>query len=143
MKSAAVMTRDVAVVAPTVSVGGAAALMARLRVRHLPVVEGGHLVGILSDRDVLKHERGVTCGEAMTRSPVTCSIDASVSRVARLMLEHKFDSIPIVTATGKLAGLVTSSDLLSLLVEREEVRLPFDFRLRVAGSDGEALSMAA
>jgi acetoin utilization protein AcuB len=144
MKSAAVMTRDVVVVAPIVTVGGAAAVMARRGIRHVPIVEGGRLLGILSDRDVLKHDRRVTCAEAMTPAPVTCTQDATVSHLAQLMLDHKIDSIPIVGPNGALVGLVTSSDLLSLLVERAEVRrLPFDFKLRLASSDGEAFEAAA
>jgi CBS domain-containing protein len=148
MKTAAVMTRDVVVVSPTVSVGSAARMMERLSVRHLPVVEAGRLVGILSDRDLLEHRSAgradTTCGEAMTPAPVTCSSDTSIGRVAELMLEHKIDSVPVVGPSGTLTGLVTSTDLLSLLVERDEVQaLPFDFRLRIARSDGDALAFAA
>jgi CBS domain-containing protein len=130
------MTRDVLVVSPTVSVGIAARLMKRAHVRHLPVVEARKLVGILSDRDVVKHVADTTCGEAMTPAPVTCSQDASVGRVASLMLEHKIDSIPVVSVSGALIGLVTSTDLLGLLVDRAQAQvLPFEFKLRVADSD--------
>ena len=52
MKTSTVMTRDVVVVSPTVTAGIAARMMERRRIRHLPVVEGGRLVGILSDRDL-------------------------------------------------------------------------------------------
>lgn len=136
MNTSAVMTRNVLVVSPTVSVGVAARLMQRAHVRHLPVVEARKLVGILSDRDLVKHAAGVTCGEAMTPAPVTCSQDASVGRVASLMLEHKIDSIPIVSVSGTLVGLVTSTDLLGLLVDRAQAQvLPFDFTLRIADSD--------
>jgi CBS domain-containing protein len=144
MKTTAVMTRDVVVVSPMVSVGGAARMMDRLRIRHLPVVEDRRLVGILSDRDLLKHDRGVACAEAMTVAPVTCSPDSSVGRVAQLMLEHRIDSIPIVSPSGALTGLVTSTDLLGLLVDREQAQiLPFDFKLRHARSEDEALALAA
>ena len=61
MKATAVMTRDVAVVSPVVSVGGATHMMERLKVRHLPVVEGHRLVGILST---------ATCSNAAALLPV-------------------------------------------------------------------------
>lgn len=143
MNSSAVMTRDVVVVAPTVTAGSAATMMKRRHIRHLPVVDGRRLLGILSDRDLLTHARGATCGEAMTPSPVTCSPGASVSRVAGLMLEHRIDSIPIVDESGRLVGLVTSTDLLGLLIDRTEAQLlPFDFTIRVAASDGDTLALA-
>jgi len=140
MKTSTVMTRDVVVVSPTVTAGIAARMMERLRIRHLPVVEDGQLVGILSDRDLLKHTPGTRCGAAMTAAPVTCLSNASVSHVAKLMLDHKIDSIPIVSYSGALTGLVTSTDLLALLVEQNEAQvLPFDFRLRTAANDSDSL----
>ena len=136
MNTSAVMTRDVVVVSPTVSVGIAARLMQRVHIRHLPVVEARKLVGILSDRDLVKHAADAACGQAMTPAPVTCSQDASVGRVASLMLEHKIDSIPVVSVSGALIGLVTSTDLLGLLVDRAQAQvLPFEFKLRYADSD--------
>jgi CBS domain-containing protein len=52
------------------------------------------------------------------------------------MLEHKIDSIPVVSVSGTLIGLVTSTDLLGLLVDRAQAQvLPFEFKLRVADSD--------
>jgi CBS domain-containing protein len=129
------MTRNVVVASPTLSIGMAARLMQRLHIRHLPVIEARKLVGILSDRDLAKHAAEATCGEAMTPAPVTCSQDASVGRVASLMLEHKIDSIPVVSVSGTLIGLVTSTDLLGLLVDRAQAQvLPFDFNLRMADS---------
>ncbi len=140
MNTSAVMTRDVVVVSPTVTVGNAARLMARMRIRHLPVVEAGHLVGILSDRDLSKHAAETSCGEAMTTDPVTCSSTAPVSRIARLMLAHKIDSVPVLNPSGTIAGLVTSTDLLSLLAEEtQEHVLPFEFRLQMAASDSDPL----
>jgi acetoin utilization protein AcuB len=144
MNTSAVMTRDVVVVSPTVSVGAAARMMERLHIRHLPVVEAGHLVGILSDRDLLRHPPSASAGEAMSIAPVTCSADASVSRIAQPMLDRKIDSIPIVSPSGTLTGLVTSTDLLWLLVDRTAAQvLPFDFTLRLADSDHAALAFAA
>jgi predicted transcriptional regulator len=95
-------------------------------------------VGVLSDRDLLKHAPDASCGEAMTAAPVTCLSNATVSGVAQLMVEHKIDSIPIVNSSGSITGLVTSTDLLSLLIDHDQANiLPFDFRLRVAASDND------
>jgi acetoin utilization protein AcuB len=140
MNTATVMTRDVVVVSPTVSIGSAARMMEVKRIRHLPVVEAGRLVGIVSDRDLVKRSPNASCAEVMTAAPVTCLPNASVSHVARLMIEHKIDSIPIVNYSGSLAGLVTSTDLLSLLVDENRAgALPFEFRMQRATSDGDPL----
>lgn len=136
------MTRDVIVVPPELTLASAWHVMTRERIRHLPVVRAGALIGMLSDRDVLA--RGETradgtlrvaphalVGEAMTPTPVeTCEPSADVATLARVMIEKKIDAIPVVRGL-RLVGLVTSSDLLSLLAERapRQEPLPFDFRL--------------
>ena len=140
MNTSTVMTRDVVVVSPIVTAGIAARMMERLRIRHLPVVEDGRLVGILSDRDLLKRPAGTSCGAAMTPAPVTCLPNTPVRKVAQLMLQHKIDSIPVVGHSGVLTGLVTSTDLLGLLVDLDEAQmLPVDFRLRTAATDADPL----
>jgi CBS domain-containing protein len=138
MRTSTAMTRAVVVVSPTVGVPAARRLMKQLNVRHLPVMADGRLVGILSDRDLLGRPEGGdpgTCGEVMTPSPLTCSPDSSVGSVAAMMIEHKVDSIPVVRGE-RLVGLVTSTDLLELLVERDQAQaLPFEFQLHHSPSD--------
>ena len=136
------MTRDVVWIEPGDDLQLAWGLMCRLSIRHLPVVERSRLVGILSDRDVLAFA-GVRDGlleipqvpvsEAMTCDVVTCGPGEPVSAIGERMLRNKFDSMPIVEEDRFLVGLVTSSDLIQLLVDRERGRsepLPFDFELR-------------
>ena len=145
MRTAAAMTRDVVVVLAELPVRTARTIMDRHRIRHLPVVRNGRLVGILSDRDLLRYEgldlEGVdtAVAEAMTLAPITCSIDTTVSRVAAIMIDHKIDSVPVVNDAGVLVGLVTSSDLLQLLVDGASTRaLPFEYRLHLREEDGMA-----
>jgi CBS domain-containing protein len=144
------MTRDVVVVSPELDLGAAREIMERKHIRHLPVVKQGRLVGILSDRDVLRYEgvlldgMGASAGAAMTPAPITCFITTTVSQVAQMMLEHKIDSVPVVTPAGLLVGLVTSSDLLQLLVDSADVQaLPFHYRLQLREEDGMAAEAEA
>ena len=133
------MTRDVIVVPPGLSLSAAFAVMNRHRIRHLPVAQGGALIGILSDRDVLARATlradgsldvpNVPVATAMTLAPVTCEPSTSVAELARIMTERKIDAVPVLRGS-RLVGLVTSTDLLLLLVGVHEARpLPFDFRV--------------
>jgi len=149
MKTAAAMTRDVVVVPPEMLARAARKIMERSRIRHLPVVKQGRLVGILSDRDLMRFETDdldeipTLVGEAMTAAPITCSTSTTVSRAAQIMIEHKIDSLPVVDPSGNLVGLVTSSDLLHLLVESADVQaLPFHYRLHMSEEDGLAADVA-
>lgn len=135
------MTRDVIVAPPELTLANAWRVMTREHIRHLPVVRAGALIGMLSDRDVLA--RGtmsadgtfhvpahVVVGEAMTPAPLeTCERSTDVISLVRTMADKKIDAIPVVHGL-RLVGLVTSTDLLSLLVDRGEPEpLPFEFRL--------------
>lgn len=142
MKASRVMTREVHCVTPEVPLTKAWATMGKLRVRHLPVLYDGRLVGIVSDRDLLvRATRGSDgqlrlpespVGEAMTMNPIAVPSTTPVSKVAALMLQHRIDSIPIVDLEGQLWGLVTSSDLIELLTEPESISevLPFTFDVK-------------
>ncbi len=137
------MTVDVTSVTPATSLKQAHLKMLELRVRHLPVVSGGRLEGIVSDRDLLRASRQKSdrielpakpVSEIMTRRPLTAGPKTTVSELARLMIDEKIDAVPIVTPDRALLGLVTSSDLMLLLTDfltPSEV-LPFTFNMRHA-----------
>ncbi|MEW5852738.1 MAG: CBS domain-containing protein [Myxococcota bacterium] len=141
MKARSAMTRDVVCIAPANDLDAAWELMTRLRMRHLVVLDGNRLVGVLSDRDVLiraRQEEGtimvpsIPVAHAMTPRPITCLPSASISHVAGLMLDNRIDCVPVVDSLGALVGLITSTDLLELLRDRDDVErknVPFDFRL--------------
>lgn len=104
----------------TDSLGAAQRVMARSRIRHLPVISGNRLVGMLSARDILA-TRARTEGEvdwwavrvhdAMTAPVQTAGPDDSLTEVAGRMAAAKIGALPIVER-GKLLGLVTVSDVL-------------------------------
>lgn len=126
-----IMTRDPVSVSPSDTLRVVLERMRQRNCRRLPVVDGGKLVGIVSDRDVrlalnspfiLRERREddmllerVVVAECMTPDPVTLPPDASVLDAARLIHERKFGGIPIVDA-GKLVGIVTETDILRCFI---------------------------
>jgi acetoin utilization protein AcuB len=99
------------------SLATAEELMARFDCHHLPVLEGGQLVGILSDRDirlVKKADHGVdlkkvTVESACVEDPHQVDIDTSVTTAAEVMAEKRIHSL-LVMEQGKLAGIFTATD---------------------------------
>ena len=117
-----VMTAAPAVLHVTHSLRAAQRMFADKGFQHLPVVQGGRLVGILSDRDVSQFLAGRPQGAdlevalAMTRSPVAVTPGTPVEEAADLLVRHSIHSLPVVEATGQLVGIVTASDLLRVLI---------------------------
>jgi len=91
------------------------------RIRHLPVVDGRRLVGVVSDRDLHLVEtlrdvdpKIVRVDEAMTPGPYTVRPRASLAKVARSMAKAKYGSA-IVTERGRVVGIFTTVDALEAL----------------------------
>lgn len=87
-------------------------------IRHLPVLdERRRLVGMLSDRDVLRvvgAKRNGKVADIMTREVVTIRPEAPAHEAARMMLDLKISSLPVVDDDGTLIGVVTQTDYLEL-----------------------------
>ncbi len=97
-------------------------------VRHMPVVRGGKLVGVVSERDLLRASlsnliefgseqrraflHAVEITRVMSEPPVVISADASVEEAARTLAERKIGCLPVLDADEKLVGLVTETDVL-------------------------------
>jgi acetoin utilization protein AcuB len=93
----------------------AKALMKAGGFRRLPVVEDGHLVGILTERDLRAHTgylETTRVDAVMQTVLVTVAPDSIVEDAARLMLKNKVGGLPVL-ADGNLVGIVTTSDLLA------------------------------
>lgn len=94
---------------------------------------------MLSDRDVLLrsvlHEDRIdspgVVGEAMTPAPYVCAPDTDVADIVRTMTERKIDAMPVVDDSTQLVGLVTSTDLLLLLITLNEAKVPIPFQFQL------------
>jgi acetoin utilization protein AcuB len=97
-------------------------LMCQNGIRHLPVLDGGRLVGVLSIRDLHWLEslpnvdpNLVAVEEAMTPDPMTVSPGSALEKVATQMAEHRYGSA-VVVDKGKVVGVFTTIDALHALV---------------------------
>ena len=89
------------------------------RIHHLVVLDGKVITGVISDRDAggpkgAAVRAGHHVGELMTRHVVTVNPDTTVKRVANLLRGRSIGCV-VVTDKGRVAGIVTTSDLLDLL----------------------------
>ena len=141
------MTPNVYTASPETTIAEALNITRSHRIRHLPVLRDGRLVGLVTDRDLrlamppiwadqrdeLKralHSRKV--GEVMVTEIITASPDTPVEEAAKLLYENRIGCLPIMEADA-LVGILTETDLLRALVElfgahqpssRVEVRMP-------------------
>ncbi|MET3730792.1 CBS domain-containing protein [Moheibacter stercoris] len=128
-----IMTKDLVKLDPTQSLYDAEKLFNKHSIRHIPVVEGDRVVGVISRSDLLRisyadlneNEETVdsvvydmyTLPQVMTRVPVTVESDTTIKEVAEILSKQSFHSIPVVEQ-GKLVGIVTTTDLINYLLEQ-------------------------
>jgi CBS domain-containing protein len=141
-----VMTRDVAAVRTDASFKEIAAMLRSLQVSAFPVLDGDDkVIGVVSETDLLPKEAleagyerhrgwrsarrnraelakasGVTAADLMSRPPVTIGPFDLVSHAAQLMYDHGITHLPVVGAGGKLAGIISRSDVLSVFSRPDE-----------------------
>jgi len=104
------------------------ALMIHQKVRHLPVIQNGQIMGIVSQGD-MRSAVSLSLGEdsyamlrlvaeeIMTPNPMTISNEATVGQAAQMMLRYKINGLPVVDSQDKLVGIITESDILRLVVQ--------------------------
>lgn len=162
MQVAEVMTRDVVTASPQTSVTDLAKRMIEHHLSGLPVVEDGRLVGIVSERDLMRraeigtepaerrwaalfasehkaaedfiHTHGRAAADVMTKKVVTVAPDALLRVAADLLDRHRLKRLPVVSG-GKLVGIVSRADLLRALagaLTRPVSSAPDDAALREA-----------
>jgi acetoin utilization protein AcuB len=109
--------------------GVAAAMMAEYHIRHLPVLHGGQLKGILTDRDLRLIQsfpdvdlEKATVEEAMTEEPFTVSPEAPLDEVVSEMAEKRY-GCAVVVQNHKVVGIFTTVDVCQALAELLHSRL--------------------
>ena len=116
------MSGQVIAVAPEDTLGEAAERMAGHDVGSAVVVEHGRLIGILTERDILRavagrvHSSEARVREWMTADPVTADEGTSVAEALETMMEHGFRHLPVVEG-GRTLGVVSIRDVLRAGVE--------------------------
>jgi CBS domain-containing protein len=127
-----IMTTGVVTVRPDTPYRELAAMIRGHRVSGFPVTaDDGTVIGVVSGSDLLalaagRHHRGhraadqATASDLMTHPAVTISPDDLVRTAARLMQSHRLQRLPVVDRDGRLEGIVSRSDVLSVFRRTDE-----------------------
>ena len=119
--------RDVATTTPDKTISAAVAELSARRIGALVVMERGRLVGIVSERDIVRaiglRGAGILddpVSSIMTRDVVTCSESDTVNGVMTRMTRRRFRHMPVVER-GKLCGLVSIGDVVKMRIAEAEM----------------------
>ena len=129
MSAQDLMTPNPVTVPPDATLAEVWDLMRDRGIRHVPVVDGGTLVGMVSDRDLahvdlprfltlegaeaLRRELSVPVAKMMASGLVVVDADAEMGEVVDLLIEHRVGALPVVRpGTGELVGIVSYVDVL-------------------------------
>lgn len=132
------MTTEVVSVTPDTSLLKLSKLMRDKSVRRLPVLDGGLVVGIISDRDVRDASPSkattldmyevhyllaeIKAKDIMTEHPVTIKPTDTVEKAAMVMLDKKIGGLPVVDENGVMVGIISDQDVFKALVNITGVR---------------------
>jgi acetoin utilization protein AcuB len=109
------MSSPVHTVVPETLAADAVTLLRRHAIRHLPVLENDHVIGVVTDRD-LRGTAGDTPIRAIMSQPVTVvSPRTGIDRAARLLFDRRIGCLPVVE-DGRLIGILTQTDAVAALV---------------------------
>lgn len=127
-----IMTKAVIAVPPTKKVSEVNKLFNEYGIRHIPVVEGNKLIGLVSKTDVQKLGYGIgesrpaelnaiydthKLTDVMVKTPITVTANTNIKDVAEILSQQSFHSLPVIE-NEELVGMVTSTDLIKYLLEQ-------------------------
>jgi acetoin utilization protein AcuB len=132
MKVSKYMTQKLITATPEMSVKQAFLTMRSHRVRHLPVVDGDRLVGIISDRDLRRPRWAeniddwtayyqvtddITVADVMTKNPEVVHTYDRIVKAVSVFREQRYGALPVLDKDGNLVGILSAQDLLLALEE--------------------------
>ena len=128
------MSSPVTLVGRDTSVADAYNIMMQRGIRRLPVVDGERLLGIVTLGDLREARPSpasslsiyelnyllakLTVGEVMTYDPYTTTPTTPIQHAARIMLDRKISGLPVVDEEGKLAGIITETDVFRMVIDQ-------------------------
>jgi len=132
----AIMTREVITLHKSDSLETAELLFKSKKIRHIPVVNGSHIIGMLSYNDLMRisfadaideREDAVdslvynmfTVDKIMVSNVISVPSTATIKEVAKILSKNEFHALPIVDDTN-LVGIVTTTDLINYLLQQFE-----------------------
>lgn len=123
-----IMSTNVVTMTPDTSIDDAWQSISEHRFRHVPVVSAnGQLVGILSDRDLLRSllraDKDRPLSEIMSQPVLSAESSTEIRQIARVMFEEHLGSMPVLDADHQLIGIITRSDILRALIEHMPLEL--------------------
>lgn len=130
MPVSAWMSSPAHAVLPTMPAADAVAILRRHSIRHLPVLDGASVVGVVTDRDLRGVAPDVPVSAIMSRPAVLVSPRTPIDRAARLLFDRRIGCLPVVE-DGRLVGILTQTDAVAALVDV--------VRLQVGGPHAEVV----
>ncbi len=125
------MSSPVITITPETHLNDARRTMNAEKIRALPVVKDGELVGIVTRRGLLRTDiptlsenawntevdlKDVVVSEIMTKNPITVPASGPLPKAARVMLENKITAIPVVDENREMVGIITTSDIFRFIL---------------------------
>jgi acetoin utilization protein AcuB len=115
------MAKKLVTIGRNATVSDAITLMKKHSIRHLPVVEGGALVGWITEGDIRQAYLAslieqVSLGDIMINDPLTISSEANLEEAAEILYRHSIGGLPVVD-NNKLVGVITVADIMAAFIE--------------------------
>ncbi len=116
------MTEYPTIASTRTTVTEAAEFMQKCKIRHLPVIEKGVVIGIVSDRDLKQAElladaMSLVVADVMTAKPYCVKIGTPLAEVAREMANQKIGSAVVLNGLSQVVGIFTTTDAMRILAE--------------------------